>query len=190
MTNGSQIGIVLSGTAPGMTLMSGVMLAFDEYKVKFDVISTTGVGGLIGMLYLAPKGKTRRDALLELPNLFVSDWLYGLVPINFKVFHKFSPLATRFYELRKKLPKFKIAPGEADEVKRFFNDWMELWATAFTPVSARFIRQGLMSHVPLVDDLVNFDDLNKSDTRFYLNAFSLANRRLRIFDNWDKRDVT
>src|SRR6266496_3829906 len=104
MANGPRIGIVLSGTAPAMTLMSGAMLAFDEYNVKFDVISTTGVGGLIGMLYLAPKGKTRKQALSDLPNLFVSDWLYGVVPINFKVFHKYSPLASTFYELRKSLP--------------------------------------------------------------------------------------
>ncbi len=60
-TDPPRIGIVLSGTAPAMTLMSGVMLAFDEHNVEFDVISTTGVGGLIGMLYLAPKGgKTAR----------------------------------------------------------------------------------------------------------------------------------
>src|SRR5262249_47491688 len=63
MSNGPKIGIVLSGTAPALTLMSGVMLAFDECNVEFEVISTTGVGGLIGMLYLAPKGKTRKDAL-------------------------------------------------------------------------------------------------------------------------------
>ena len=36
-------------------------------------------------------------------------------------------------------------------------------------------RKGFMSHVPLVDDLVDFkrlNDPNKTKTRFYLNAFS------------------
>jgi hypothetical protein len=79
-----------------MTLMSGAMLAFAEQKITFDVISTTGVGGLIGMLYLAPKGKSPEAALRDLPNLFVSDWLYKLVPINFKIFHKYSSVAPPF----------------------------------------------------------------------------------------------
>src|SRR5262245_57680771 len=133
MANGQNIGIVLSGTAPTMTLMSGVMLAFAEQKVTFDVISTTGVGGLIGMLYLAPKGKSPEAALRDVPNLFVSDWLYKVVPINFKVFHKYSSLASTFYRMRKSLPKFDVRGDDPSEAKRFFNDWLELWATILTP---------------------------------------------------------
>jgi NTE family protein len=186
MAMAKKVGIVLSGTAPAMTLMSGAMLAFAEHDVEFEVISTTGVGGLIGMLYLAPKGGDRKKALRELKNLFVSDWLYKVVPINFKVFHKYSSLAPTFYRLRKALPRFTIPPEEPAELKRLFNDWMELWATVWTPASYEFIREAFMSHVPLVQDLVDFDTLNKLDaskTRFYLNAFSLATRRLRIFDH-------
>jgi hypothetical protein len=67
---------------------------------------------------------------------------------------------------------------------------MELWATIFTPASYQFTRRGLMSHVPLVDDLVDFKALNEiKATRFYLNAFSLSRRRLRILDNWLNRDI-
>ena len=183
MAQAKGIGIVLSGTAPAMTLMSGAMLAFAERDVEFDVISTTGVGGLIGMLYLAPKGGDRKKALRELRNLFVSDWLYKVVPINFKVFHKYSSLAPSFYRLRKALPRFTIPPDEPSELKRLFNDWMELWATVWTPASYEFKREAYMSHVPLVEDLVDFDKLKASTTRFYLNAFSLATRRLRIFDH-------
>lgn len=185
MSNGTRIGIVLSGTAPAMTLMSGAMLAFAKYNVEFDVISTTGVGGLIGLLYLAPKGKTREQALRELPNLFVSDWLYRFVPVNFKVFHKYGPLAPAFYELRKSLPKFNIAPDDPSPLRRFANDWMDLWATVLTPPSLGTASNGLMSHVPLIDDLVDFKALpaTKSKTKFYLNAFSLYHRRLQIYDN-------
>jgi len=183
MAKATGIGIVLSGTAPAMTLMSGAMLAFAERDVEFDVISTTGVGGLIGMLYLAPKGGDRKKALRELKNLFVSDWLYRLMPINFKVFHKFSSLAPTFYQLRKSLPRFTIAPEDPSELKRLFNDWMELWATVLTPASQAFSREAFMSHVPLVEDLVDFPKLANSKTNFYLNAFSLATRRLRIFDH-------
>jgi hypothetical protein len=182
MATAKGMGIVLSGTAPAMTLMSGAMLAFAERDVEFDVISTTGVGGLIGMLYLAPRGGDRKKALRELKNLYVSDWLYKAVPMNFKVFHKYSALAPTFYRLRKALPRFSIAPEDPSELRRLFNDWMELWATVWTPASYDVVRQAFMSHVPLVQDLVDFDKLKTSTTRFYLNAFSLASRRLRIFD--------
>src|SRR5262245_52234223 len=109
MPMAKRVGIVLSGTAPAMTLMSGAMLAFAEQDVEFEVISTTGVGGLIGMMYMAPKGGDRQKALRELKNLFVSDWLYRFVPINFKVFHKNSSLAPFFYRLRKALPHFTLS---------------------------------------------------------------------------------
>jgi NTE family protein len=185
MWNGPRIGIVLSGTAPAMTLMSGVMLAFAEYNIEFEVISTAGVGGLVGMLYLAAKDKTREEALRALPNLFVSDWIYRFVPINFKVFHKYGPLASTYYQRRKSLPKFDIAPGEHSPLKRFANDWMDLWATTLTPPSLGTASNALMSHVPLIDDLVDFKLLKGSQTRFYLNAFSLYDRRLKLYDNRD-----
>ena len=185
MWNGPRIGIVLSGTAPAMTLMSGVMLAFAEYNIEFEVISTAGVGGLVGMLYLAAKDKSRKEALRALPNLFVSDWIYRFVPINFKVFHKYGPLASAYYQMRKSLPKFDIAPGERSPLKRFANDWMDLWATALTPPSLGTASNALMSHVPLIEDLVDFKLLAESQTKFYLNAFNLYDRRLKLYDNRD-----
>jgi NTE family protein len=176
-------GIVLSGTAPAMMLMSGAMIAFAEGNVKFDVISTTGVGALIGMLYLAPRGNSPVDALEELSNLFVSDWLYPFVPVNFKLFHKNTPWARRAYSLRKELPKLPVGPKERSPVTRFVNDWVDLWATALTPPSMQTARKGLMGHVPLVEELVDFEKLAQSSTRFYVNTFSLYRRRVRIFDN-------
>ena len=114
MSNGNGTGIVLNGTAPAMTLMSGAMIAFAEQGVQFDTISATGAGGLVGMLYLAPKGgKKPVDALRELPNLFVSDWLYRLFPVNFKVFQKYGPFAEHFWELRKRLPQTTWRPRSA-----------------------------------------------------------------------------
>ena len=183
MANGNGTGIVLNGTAPAMTLMSGAMIAFAEQGVQFDTISATGAGGLVGMLYLAPKGgKKPVDALRELPNLFVSDWLYRLFPVNFKVFQKYGPFAEHFWELRKRLPQIYVAPEERSEVKRFINDWIQLWATVLTPPSFRTARKGLMSHVPLIADLVDFVKLKAQPTKFYINTFSLRTRRLRIFD--------
>ena len=177
------VGIVLNGTAPAMTLMSGAMLAFDEMGVDFDVISTTGAGALIGMLYLAPKGPSRRKALEELPNLFMSDWLYKVCPINVKVFHKYGALAEKFYDLRKSLPQIEVDAKDPAPFKRLVNDWLHVWATALTPPSIETSSKAFMSHVPLVETLVDFAKLQTSDTHFYVNTFSLWTKRLRYFDN-------
>ena len=134
------IGIVLNSTAPAMTLMSGAMLAFAEEDVEFDTISTTGAGGLIGMLYLAPKGKTRVEALKELPNLFVSDWLYRLCPVNFKMFHKYGSIRRAVLEAPQGFAADSpSSPTIRSELKRFFNDWIQLWATILTPSSYQFL---------------------------------------------------
>jgi predicted acylesterase/phospholipase RssA len=182
------VAIVLSGTAPAMTLMSGVMIAFAERGLQFRVISTTGIGALVGMLYLAPSSGTPAEALRQIPNLFVSDWLYTLFPVNFKMFFKNGPLAQRFYELRREIPKIPVEPDESRHVSRLINDSLQLAATALTPPSLDSFRKGLMGHVSLVEDLVDFAKLAASPTKFYVNAFSMYRRRLRMFDNDKEHD--
>ena len=50
------IALVLGGGAPNLTLMAGAVAALDDAGVEFDVVSTSGAGMLIGLLYAAPKG--------------------------------------------------------------------------------------------------------------------------------------
>ena len=59
------VGLVLSGGAPVLTFMAGALVALDERDVKFDVISASGAGMLVGLLYAAPVGGAdkRREAL-------------------------------------------------------------------------------------------------------------------------------
>ena len=52
------IALVLGGGAPNLTLMAGAVAALDDAGVKFDVVSTSGAGMLIGLLYAAPKGSS------------------------------------------------------------------------------------------------------------------------------------
>jgi NTE family protein len=80
--------LVLGGGAPNMTLMSGALYALDEKGVKFDVISTSGAGMFIGLLYVAPKGISSQQALKNVVDVSVSDWIYQLFPVNYKVFKK------------------------------------------------------------------------------------------------------
>lgn len=180
-----RIGIVLSGWAPAMTLMSGVMLGFLKEGIPIDVVSTSGIGGLIGLLYLAPKGKTPTEALQELPNLFVSDILHRFVPFNFKVFYKNSPFAQLAYELREHLPKIPVDPGSSSPVARFINDGMELAATALTPPSLESYRNALLSQTSMLEERVDFDALRDPNfsRRFYLNAFDISDQAQRIFGN-------
>jgi len=180
-----RIGIVLSGWAPAMTLMSGVMRGFIDEKIKFDVVSTSGIGAFIGLLYLAPKGKTPDQALKELPNLFVSDLLHAFVPLNFKVFYKNSPFAQMWYEFRERLQKIPVDPGSASPVARFINDSMDLVTTALTPPSLESYRKALLSQVSMLEERVDFDALRDPAfaQRFYLNAFDLSDQAQRIFGN-------
>lgn len=177
-----RIGIVLSGWAPAMTLMSGAMLGFTEKGVEFDVISTSGAGALVGLLALAPKNRSPKQALEELPNLFVSDLLYSVLPINFKVFQKFGPFAKPMHELRRRLPKIRLDPQDRSLFGRLLNDWVDLVFCALTPSTFELKSRGLMSPSPLVEDLVDFTKLAGARPSFYLNAFNLDQRRLEIFD--------
>jgi predicted acylesterase/phospholipase RssA len=169
-----------------MTLMSGVMRGFIKEEFEFDVVSTSGIGGLIGLLYLAPKGKERDEALAELPNLFVSDLLHAFVPLNFKLFYKNSPFAQLWYEIREQLPKIPVAPGSRSPVARFINDGMELVASALTPPSMESYRNALLSQISMLEERVDFDRLRDPAVvreRFFLNAFDLSEQAQRIFGN-------
>jgi NTE family protein len=102
------IALVLGGGAPNLTLMAGAVAALDDAGVEFDIVSTSGAGMLIGLLYAAPKGSSgdiKRDravALKNTVNMGVHDAIYRFFPVNFKVFHKPGTLAqayTKFWQL-------------------------------------------------------------------------------------------
>src|SRR5215470_8005597 len=102
------IALVLGGGAPNMTLMAGAVAALDEAGVEFDIVSTSGAGMLIGLLYAAPKGqrgdikRDRAAALKNTVNMGVHDAIYRLFPVNYKVFHQPGLLAqayTKFWQI-------------------------------------------------------------------------------------------
>lgn len=177
-----RIGLVLSGWAPAMTLMSGAMLGFIEKGIEFEVISTAGVGALIGLLALAPKSGRPADALRALPNLFVSDLLYPLLPINFKVFHKLGPFSAPMAELRDRVPRLPVDPHDSSPIRRLLNDWVDLVFCAATPSTFELKSQGLMNPGPEAGRLVDFDRLPQIPGQFYTNAFNLGTKSLQIFD--------
>ena len=80
--------LVLGGGAPNMALMAGAVAAFHDCGVEFDVVSTSGAGGLAGLLWLAPKGKSPKEALHSVVTMSVVDQIYSLLPVNYKVFQQ------------------------------------------------------------------------------------------------------
>jgi NTE family protein len=61
--------LLLGGGAPTLTLQSGALAALDEKGVEFAAVSTAGAGMVIGLLYAAPKGMTRQEALRNTVNM-------------------------------------------------------------------------------------------------------------------------
>jgi NTE family protein len=185
MTNGSntkRIGLVLSGYGPTIALSCGAMLAFMDKKIKFHVISTSGPEALIALLALAPKRKSAKEALEELPNLYVSDLAYTLFPMNFRLLARNSEFLGQVNQVRKAVPHFNIPPDEPAFFKRLVNDWIDLSIMALTP-SFQWASAGLASHNPMIEDLIDFSKLRgMADPRLYISTFDLNNKKVKIFD--------
>lgn len=118
------IALVLGGGAPNLTLMAGAVAALDDAGVKFDIVSTSGAGMLIGLLYAAPKGMSRAAALKNTVNMGVHDAIYRFFPVNFKVFHKPGALAqayTKFWQLAADNRKAIEGP-----VGNFRDQWLKM----------------------------------------------------------------
>jgi len=137
------IALVLGGGAPNLTLMSGAVAALDDAGVEFDIVSTSGAGMLVGLLYAAPKGREgegdiRRDraaALKNTVNMGVHDAIYRFFPVNFKVFHKPGTLAqayTKFWQLAREAIEGPVGDFGDQWLKMLsasplFAPWAEAW---------------------------------------------------------------
>ncbi|MFY9786309.1 MAG: patatin-like phospholipase family protein [Pseudolabrys sp.] len=145
------IALVLGGGAPNLTLMAGAVAALDDAGVEFDIVSTSGAGMLIGLLYAAPKGSSgdiKRDravALKNTVNMGVHDAIYRFFPVNFKVFHNPGTLAqayTKFWQIA--ADNRKAIEGPAGD---FRDQWLKMlsasplfapWAEAWKQFLGKF----------------------------------------------------
>jgi predicted acylesterase/phospholipase RssA len=173
-----RIALVLGGGAPTLTLQAGALLALDEKGVEFDVISTSGAGMLVGLLYAAPKGRTRREALRSTVDLGVHDAIYNLFPINYKVFCKPGPLASIYY--RWTMPLIHALPQGSD-LERLWKDWVHFWAAAWSPSSMSHNSLGMCEAAPWLEDVIDFDALRTFAPAFYINAWSIGEKKMKVF---------
>ncbi|MGI9437378.1 MAG: patatin-like phospholipase family protein [Geminicoccaceae bacterium] len=198
MTESPKIALVLGGGAPNLTLMAGALAALDDKGVEFEVISTSGAGMLVGMLYAAPKDKTRQEALRETLELGVHDTIYQAFPINYKVFHKVGPLAEAYSELLAKAMATMSFPRlDNSDFGNFWKDSMAFWASAFSPTDPGMgSRLGLCQPAPWIDEVVDFDKLRNAnkygpDEAFQkevlLNAYCVEDEDMVMFK---KKELT
>src|SRR4051812_46439164 len=114
--------LILGGGAPNLTLMSGALAAFTEQRARFEVIGASGAGMLVGLLYATNLAtKDRLIALENTRNMGVSDLIYDLVLVNYKIFEKPGILADVY---RKAIAPFiDIFPQET-LLDQLMHDWV------------------------------------------------------------------
>src|SRR5262249_2736874 len=109
---GARTALVLGGGAPNMALMAGAGAAFPDRGVVFDVVSTSGAGSLAGLLWLAPKGQPPAEALRSVVTMSISDAIYRLLPVNYKVFQRPGTWADLWRSALAANPLFAVKPRD------------------------------------------------------------------------------
>ena len=170
--------LLLGGGAPTLTLQSGALAALDAKGVEFAAISTAGAGMVIGLLYAAPKGMTRQEALENTVNMGVADEIYNAFPVNYKVFFKPGDMADLYRNFLAMLPQSPVAKTPAE---RLFGDWMALMGATLSPSSLSSDSLGLCAPAPWIDHVVDFEKLQQFESEFYINAYNVTDHKMEIF---------
>lgn len=168
------VGLVLGGGAPNLPLMSGALLALDDAGVEFEVVSTTGAGMLIGLMYAAPKHGTRKETLQATREMGVHDAIYNVFPVNYKIFHKAGPMAeayTKFHQT------WLAALPRNNEAQRFVSDMTQFWMASMCPTDFSPHQNGLCQPPPWIDLVVDFDKLQEFDGEFLMSAYCIEEER-------------
>ena len=185
----SKTALVLGGGAPNSALMAGALAAFEERGVRFDVVSTSGAGALVGLLWLAPKGASPGAALRNWVNAYVDDTIYGFFPVNYKVFFKPGRLAEQYRAWLDGLPGMQAFLDESrvGSWGRLWRDWAQLVFATLSPSALNWFDVGLCARVPFVESIVDFAQIKDIAPYFYLNAYNLTHQ---IIDDFPKEVIT
>jgi predicted acylesterase/phospholipase RssA len=160
--------------------MSGALLALHRAGVTFDPIYMAGAGGVVGLLYLAPKDMTPEEALLNTRNYGISDQIYSMVPINYKLFNKGGPQAEAFRDYWNSLPDVQRANrqlGMTNEEK-LAADWLLFQGAMMCPMDVNYFTKGVCAHVPFIENVVDFHKLrNLAAPDCFLNAYCIEDEK-------------
>ena len=166
---------VFGAGAPHAGLMAGALAYMYRHSRKtFDVFFTSGGGALLGLLFVAPKGKRPDEALREVAEFGVDDRIYRVFPVGYKTFFKNSPFTDLFREwaqLYKRDVVPRPFPGEHPPAgydprqqrrRRLYNDWVDFWFSVLTPPTISSTSPGVCSHLPFLEAMVDFDRVNRA----------------------------
>jgi predicted acylesterase/phospholipase RssA len=182
-------GLVLGGGAPNSPLIAGALAAFLDQEVEFDVISASGAGVLMGLLYTAPLEGSPREALKRWADAGVADSIYKMMPVNYKIFHKPGKEADAF---RGTFNQPAAGPAFPGMQNLFANgsvpwaDWTQLMMSTMSPSNLSAKSLGLCAHAPFLEGAVDFSAIARMKPEFYINAYNLNQHRMQI---WDKREI-
>ncbi len=213
MTNQHRTGkkaLVIGGGAPNSTLIAGALTAFLDEGIEFDVISASGAGVLMGLLYQAPLECSPREALLRWAEVGVADSIYKMFPINTKIFHKPGQDARSY---RDNAPSMPSMPGMPDlskmgampgmsamgsnpfmdvfnqrmaEASGAWTDWMNLMVSAMSPSDLSSKSLGLCAHHPFLEQAIDFNAIGSMKPEFYINAYNMTKGEMTI---WSKEEI-
>lgn len=185
----SKTALVLGGGAPNSALMAGALAAFEDMGVNFDVVSTAGAGGLVGLLWLAPKDVTPAQALRNWVNSYVDDTIYNVFPVDYKVFFKPGAEAALYRAWLNLIPGMKALTDETGDnpIQRLWSDWVQLVTATFSPSNLGAQSPGLCARVPWAGQLVDFDKVKDIKPYFYLNAYNVTRE---IMNDFSKKEIT
>jgi NTE family protein len=186
--------LFLGGGAPNLTLMSGALLALHEQWFTqghdFEYASMGGAGTVVGLLYMAPKNMSPADALKNTVNLGVSDLIYSMLPVNYKVFTKSGPSADLFYDWWLSLPAVQAASHQygMNPQEKLYSDWLLLQGAMMCPTDVNYFSQGLCAHARFLDELIDFDKLSAPNSKkILISAYKLGDQPgPHIFSNNDR----
>ncbi len=173
-----------------MTFMAGGLLALDEMGVEFDVVSTSGAGMLIGLLYAAPPGTgclrcQRRRALESSLDMFVDTRIYRFMdevwhyPVGYKAFFKIGGGAKRYTSLMQRMPEVRMPTRSGT---RFVNDAIKYWQSVFCPTTLGPWSRGFCQPTPIANNMVDFKKLRKYPGEFFINAYCLETHEIELFN--------
>ncbi len=184
--------LILGAGGPLGGLEAGALIALEEKGVKFDVVSGACIGSILALAYASPvKGLSRIDALEAWCSATgVSDAIYDLLPVNFKVFLKDSGPFNAVWD---KWATWMVAhnplfsASAQSEGQRLYNDLYLMWLTMFAPSTLSAKSKGLSRIARSLDSLIDFEKLRDIDMDVYINALNITDRKVELFN---KKEIT
>ncbi len=195
--------LCLGGGATNLTLMAGALRELhrawsDDKNKKPNIVTMAGAGAVVGLHYLAPKGmkskvhvEAQAEALENTRNFGVSDSLYAMCPINYKVFTKSGPSADFFNDHWFGLPEVQAAMRQSgmSDAEALMSDTLLFQGAMMCPTDVDFFSLGVCGHPRFFEGLIDFERLpDPNETELEINAFCIEDQKIVDFTNYKVKD--